>query len=145
MVIDFVIILVIWVAMIATAFWEAAVEEDEPWEKGKAGWQIISNGRVLLTSYHFWLFFVMFPALLAVPLIIGFSVRLLGVLLTAYASGLVIEDFAWFIVNPHYGLKKFTPKHAPWQIWIKIGKKGIPASYIVGLLIAVGSWYFLWR
>ena len=26
-----------------------------------------------------------------------------------------VEDFLWFVANPAYGLKRFTPKHIPWH------------------------------
>jgi hypothetical protein len=41
--------------------------------------------------------------------------------------GVIFEDFFWFILNPHYGLKKFTKEHAHWHHeWYK----GVPALYI---------------
>ena len=115
------------------------------WDKGKLGWKWKVGKRVLLTSYHFWLFIVMVPAFLAVPVVLNYSKELLGIVLSAYFSGLVVEDFAWFVVNPVFPFKKFNPKGAPWHIWIKFGKLAIPGSYVVGVLLAVTSWFFLWR
>ena len=84
----------IYIAMIANSFWEAYVEGNHPWEKGKLGWKLKIKGRVVLTAYHFWLFFVMHPIYLSLPFIIyGFNLKLFGILVSAFSSGLIIEDF----------------------------------------------------
>jgi len=86
------IILWIYAAMFANSFWEAYVEGRNSWDKGKLGWQI-QLGKFRLTAYHFWLFWVMYPLLLTLPLIIyGWDIKLFGILLSAYASGMVVQD-----------------------------------------------------
>lgn len=135
----------VWLAMIATSFWEASVEGENAWNKGKLGWKIKWKNRIILTSYHFWLFWVMFPALIAIPLALDFSWRFFGIILSAYFSGLVIEDYFWFVVNPKFTLKNFNPKDVKWHVWMQIGKFHIPYNYIIGIAIAVASWFFLWR
>ncbi len=139
--------LIIWGAMIATSFWEAYVEGKCAWEKGKLGWKIKVGKHTLLTAYHFYLFFIMFPLLVFVlPLtLMGFSWKLFGILLSAYSSGIMLEDFFWFVVNPTFKLKNFGSKHVKWYPWIKIDEFEIPAYYILDIGIAVLSWLFLWK
>ena len=81
----------------------------------------------------------------SLPLLINYSNKLLGILISAFSIGFMIEDFMYFIVNPYFGIKKFNKKQANWYPWIGIGKFQIPASYLIGIIIAVLSWYFLWR
>ncbi|MFH1916173.1 MAG: hypothetical protein ABIJ21_02820 [Nanoarchaeota archaeon] len=140
------IFLWIYAAMIATSFWEAYVEGKNPWDKGKLGWKIHCKGKVILTAYHFWLFIIMYPLLLAIPfLLYGFDLRLFGIILSAYVSGLMVEDFFWFIVNPYYGLKHWNPEHVHWYPWFQLGKFHIPVYYVLNIIVAGLSWYFLWR
>jgi len=135
----------VWLAMIAIGFWESRVEGKNAWGKKKLGWKLRYKKRVLFTSYHFWLFVVMVPAFLAIPLVLNFSIELLGIILSAFFSGLVVEDFTWFVVNPVFPFKKFNSKDAKWHIWVKLGKFEIPATYIISILLAIASWFFLWK
>ena len=53
----------------------------------------------------------------------------------------LIEDFLWFVFNPHFKLKKYKKKHIWWhaeQPWIC----GIPFHNIYGVLILVSLIYF---
>ena len=87
----------------------------------------------------------MIPAFLAIPLLLNYSKELLGILLSAYFSGLIVEDFTWFVVNPVFPLRKFNSKDAKWHFWLKIGKFEVPYSYIVAAILAIISWLILWR
>ena len=141
----FLIFIWVYAAMIATSFWEAYVEGNKPWDKGKLGWKIKYKGKVILTAYHFWLFFVMYPLLLSLTFVIyGFNWNLLGILVSAYFSGLVIEDFFWFIVNPVFKFKNWNSKHVTWYPWVKILDFEIPLYYLFSIAIAFLSWYFIW-
>lgn len=137
----------IWIILgfIAMSFWEAYIEGKYPWAGRQVGWKIKFSKRVTLTAYHFWIY-IMFFFWFTVPLaMFGWNLKLFGVIVSAVAVGAVIEDFFWFIVNPFYSLKKFNEKDTYWYAWLKIGKIQIPVSYIVGAVIALLSWYFLWR
>ena len=139
------IFLAVYIAMIAMSFWESSVEGRNAGNRKKHGWRIKFLGRTI-TRYHFFLFVVMFPALLSLPLIVsGWSTKLFGILLTAYLSGMVIEDFVWFLVNPVVKFSEWGPKLVNYYSWIKIGKVNIPVFYIINLLLCVIIWYFLWR
>lgn len=137
----------IYLAMIATSFWEAYAEGRNAWDKGKIGWKVKIGKNLELTAYHFWVFWVMFPSLILLPLFMyGFNIKIFGILMSAYFSGLIIEDFFWYVVNPQVRLKEFWTEFSDYYPWFKIkGKKIIPVGYILGIIVSVGSWYFLWR
>ncbi len=138
----------IWVylAMIAMSFWESEVEGRKAWDRGKMGWKI-KIGRYCLPAYHFFVFWVMWPLLLTLPLIIyGWDLKLLGILMSAYFSGIVLEDFMWFVVNPAIRFRdSFNPKFANYYPWLKIAGLEMPALHVIGLSLSVLSWYFIWR
>ncbi len=132
--------------MIANSFWEAYVEGRNPWDKRKLGWKITMRG-FTLPAYHFYLFFVMYPLLITLPFIIfGWNTRYFGIVLSAFLSGLVIEDFGWFVVNPVVELREFYTPFSDYYPWFKIGgRKIVPLGYLFGIFGALLSWYFLWR
>lgn len=129
------------------AFWEAYVEGRNPWDKRKLGWRIKLGKNFVLPAYHFYVFFIMWPVLLTLPFIIyGWNSKLFGILVSAYFSGMIIEDFLWFVVNPAVKLKEFWSDFSDYYPWVKInGRKIIPLGYILAFLVAISSWYFLWR
>jgi len=140
------IFIVVWGAMVANSLWEAYVEGDNPWDRRKLGWKIKLGNRYCYPAYHFFLFCVMWPLLLALPLVIyGWNLKLFGILLSAYASGLALEDFLWFVVNPAVKFSQFNPDYADYYPWFKLGRFQIPLCYIIEILIAIFSWYFLWK
>ncbi len=55
----------------------------------------------------------------------------------AFSSFLIIYwDFLWFILNPHFTIKKFEKEHIPWYTdsrWIA----GFPIDYWYGIGISV--------
>ncbi len=136
----------IWLALIASGFWEAYVEGRNAWDKGKLGPRFQMGGFVL-TGYHFALFWVMYPALLAIPFVItGWHVQLFGVMLSAYTIGMVLEDFTWYLVNPAVQFSEWFTEFSDYYPWIRIGgKKIIPIGYPVGFLVSFFSYWFLWR
>jgi hypothetical protein len=142
----YVILLIIWVAFIAMSFWESSVEGRNAGNRAKQGFKIKLFSKNWITRYHFFLFYVMIPIFIYLPLIIyGWNFELFGVLLSAHFSGIVIEDFVWFLVNPQIKIKQFNPKFVNYYPWLKFGKKiYIPLFYIVDLSIAIMSWLFIW-
>jgi|GEM_PF-656661 hypothetical protein len=137
---------IVWAAMIASGIWEAYVEGRNPWDKGKLGWKI-KIGSFVLTGYHFFLFWIMYPLFLALPFVFtGWNAELLGILISAYATGIIIEDFTWYVANPVVRFGEWFTEFSDYYPWIKVGgRKIIPTGYVVGVLVAIGSWYFLWR
>lgn len=132
--------------MIAHSFWEAYVEGRNAWDKKKLGWKITFFG-FSFPAYHFYLYVIMYPFLLTLPLIIyGWNFKLLGILISAYSSGIVIEDFMWYVVNPVVKFRELYTKFSDYYPWIRFkGKKIIPLGYIIGIVIALLSWYIIWR
>lgn len=135
----------VYVAMIAMSFWEAYVEGRNIWGKHKLGWKIMIYGRYCLPAYHFYVFIIMLPFLLSLPLVIyGWDFRLFGILLSAYFSGVVLEDFMYYVVNPVVKFSEFNSRFVYYYPWLKIGKFEIPVPYIVGIVFSVLSWCFIW-
>ncbi|MCB9362344.1 hypothetical protein H6504_02820 [Candidatus Woesearchaeota archaeon] len=135
---DMFIFLWVCVAMATVGVWESSVEGRKPWDKGKEGWKISFRGYTVLTRYHFWLFWVTLPMLLMLPIIVfGFDLHLFGVLCSAYLIGVVIEDFVWFLANPHYGVLRWNSKEVTWYPWVGVGAFQIPLYYILTLAVAV--------
>jgi hypothetical protein len=136
----------VYAAMISWSFAESSFEGRNSWDKGKIGFKI-KMGKFIISRYHLFAFFITFPLLLALPLIIyGWNIQLFGILVSAYMTGLIIEDFVWYLVNPAVKPKEFWTSFSDYYPWIKIGKrKIIPAGYIMYIVIALLSWWFLWR
>ena len=132
--------------MIAMAFWESSVEGRNAWDKKKLGWKLKIGKYVITSRYHFWVW-AMFAFLLALPLIVsGWNLQLFGILISAVASGAALEDFMWYVVNPAVKFKEWYSHFSDYYPWIRIGKiKIIPLGYAKGILIALLSWYFIWR
>lgn len=128
---------IIYAAMIATSFWEAYVEGRNAWDRKKLGWKIRFFGKYSLPAYHFYLFFIMFPLLLSLPFVIyGWDRKLFGIIASAYFSGLVIEDFMWYVVNPAVKLSEFNSKFVTFHPWVRFGKLEVPLLYIIALLFS---------
>ncbi len=140
------ILIFIWVilAFISMSFLERSIEGPNAWGKKAYGWKYKISKRLSLTEYHFW-FWILLILLFTLPLIINYSTRLLGILISAFSIGFIIEDFVYFIVNPYFGLKKFNKKDANWYHWIGSKNIQIPAYYLIGIIVAILSWYFLWK
>jgi hypothetical protein len=134
-------------AMIAMSFWEAYIEGRNSWDKGKLGWKIKIGKSFVLSAYHFYIFGVMWPLLLTLPFIIyGWDARLFGIILSAYLSGTVVEDFGWYVVNPAVKLREFWTSFSDYYPWIRVkGKKIIPLGYVLAIIASIISWYFLWK
>ncbi|MCR4284698.1 MAG: hypothetical protein NUV97_01475 [archaeon] len=128
----------IWAAMIAMSFWEAYVEGRNAWDKKKYGWKF-KIGKFVFTGYHFFVFWVMFPLLLTLPFVMfGWNAHLFWMVVAAFISGMIIEDFFWYIVNPEVKLREFWSSFSDYYPWIKInGKKIIPIGYVLGVILTI--------
>ncbi len=139
------IFIIVWLACIAMSFWEAYAEGRNAWDQGKLGWKI-KLGRFTLSGYHFFIFLVMWPLLLSLPLVIyGWDSKLFGILLSAYLSGLVIEDVMWYVVNPVVKFSELNTVFANYYPRFRLGKIKIPTGYVIGLIAAVASWLIFWK
>jgi hypothetical protein len=141
------ILIMLWVlfGFIAMSFWESSAEGRKAWDKGKVGWKLKIGKYVLTTRYHLWVN-VMIIMFIFLPLIVyGWNKRLFGILLSSYFLGFVLEDFFWYVLNPVVKLRELNTSFANYYPRIKIGKIKVPLFYFIGLILAVASWYFLWK
>jgi hypothetical protein len=135
----------IWGAMVALSFVESYAEGRNAWEKGKKGWKFKIYG-YYITGYHFYLFWVMLPVLVTLPLMIyGWDLKLFGIILSAYFSGMVLEDIMWYVVNPVVKFKELFTQFSDYYPWIKFNnQKIIPDIYVVGIILSIISWCLFW-
>jgi hypothetical protein len=88
-----------------------------------------------LTGYHFYLgmlvaFFFHFPFVAGIPWTLAFELKLLAMFFLFW----LVEDFLWFVFNPHYGFFRFTKSNVPWHSrWVF----GVPFSYYKFFLLAL--------
>ena len=130
----------------------AVVAELEIQIEGKNGWAgdlptwrinnkvtsfILGGAYHPLTGYHFFLsIFVMlffhFPFFVGLP----WSGSLELKILSSFFLFWMIEDFLWFVLNPHFGIHKFREIHIPWHknwIWI-VPRNGIFLGFVFLIL-----------
>ncbi len=125
-------------AFIAIAFMAVAVE-------GPTGGVFVRNTHFGLSG-DVWLFVVAIPLLLLIPLVMdGFHSKIVGTLLSGAFIGVVLEDFTWFLINPNYGLQNFNPSKATWLAWANFGSFSVPIGYIIGVALALLSWFVFIR
>ncbi len=141
------LLIFLWVilAFIVMAFLERTIEGPHGWASKTYGKKFMITKNFCIREYHIW-FWIFIIILISLPLaVFGFSLELFVILLSAFFLGMTTEDFLYFVVNPYFGLKKFNSKNVKWHFWLKLGKFEIPISYILCIIIAVLSWYFLWN
>jgi len=125
-------------AFISISFWAAAMEGPTGGLFGKRGIDVFG----VKLSADFWIFCVMAPLFLLLPLLVGgFESKLFGTLAAGAFIGGMLEDFFWFVVNPYYGVAKFNSTYATWLSWIKIGAFEIPNFYPLNIAAAVVVWF----
>lgn len=94
-------------------------------------------GGAHLTGYHFWLFSTII-FLLHLPFLMGIGWDLAAELKTLgyFFIFLIVEDFLWFVLNPAFGLRKFTKTHIHWhKNWIGF----LPKNYYLGIFLSLSS------
>lgn len=129
-------LLFLFVLAFAWAQMEIQIEGKNGWAAELPTWRVSDHwlldllyGSRPLTGYHVWAFVFVFLAL-HWPFAVGKvwtwreELRIVG----AYNVFWVVEDFLWFLMNPHYGLKSFT-RGKIW--WHKRWVLGVPLDYWV--------------
>jgi hypothetical protein len=127
------------------ANWEIQIEGKDGWAaklpawRIKKGWLIRLIGGRPITGYH--VLMISFTiAIVHLPLFfVTWSWRLECLLIGFYMGMMLIEDFLWFALNPHYGIKNFR-KGKIW--WHKEWWGPVPALYWILLVITVLLIYF---
>lgn len=102
-------------------------------------------GPLKVRRYHFYFQYLAISVFLLLPILAaGFSWHLFGILASGAFIGGIFQDFLWFVVNPHYGIKKFNSKDAYWLRWIKFGKIELPYFYLTHPILAIAIlWIFV--
>jgi len=130
------------------AQWEIQIEGKDGWaaklpcQRWEKGWLVRLTGGRPITGYH--LFMISFTiAIVHLPLFfVTWSWRLESLLFGFYAGMMLLEDFFWFVFNPHYGIKKFR-KGKIW--WHNKWWGPVPSLYWILLVIVVLLFYFGWN
>jgi hypothetical protein len=123
------------------ALWEIQIEGKDGWAAKLPGWRIdtgwimkLTGGRPL-TGYHIYMT-VFLISIVHLPLFfVSWSWRLESLLLGFYVGMVFLEDFFWFVLNPHYGIKNFR-KGKIW--WHKSWWGPVPALYWFLAFITAG-------
>jgi len=103
------------------ALWEIQIEGKEGWAAKLPTWRIekgwvvrIFGGRPI-TGYHVFMSLFMI-AVIHLPLFfVSWSWRLESLLIGFLVGMLLLEDFLWFVLNPHYGIKNFRRGKIWWH------------------------------
>lgn len=130
---------------------EIHIEGPGGWARDLPTWRIENewtrrffSGRPL-TGYH--LYVHLFVLLVVhLPYGLGFAApswqaeaRIVAFLILFW----VVEDFLWFVINPHFGLRRFRPEHVPWHAptwwWI------MPRDYWVFLPLGLALYWLGFR
>lgn len=123
---------------------EINIEGKDGWAKNLPTWTLRNKfidllwGGLPLTGYHFWLISTVL-AFLHFPFFLGLSwnLNMEFIILALFSFFWIIEDFFWFLLNPHYGLKRFNKLNAYWHYhWTLF----FPTSYFKFL---IGGLFFL--
>jgi hypothetical protein len=147
-----VVLLLMWVALLATLFaeLEIQIEGAHGWAAGLPTWRVddapilkLFFGGRAITGYHVFAFSFMFCVFhLPIVLVGHFAWRIEARILGSLMLFWMVEDFLWFVLNPAFGLAKFTPQHVPWHPhWLL----GVPVDYIVFTLLAVALLFAAYR
>lgn len=143
------------VYMLVTSFilalLEIQIEGKNGWAKDLPTWRISNKltslfyGARPLTGYHLHMnIFVLL--LLHLPVFFtGWSWELECILFGFLIGMWTIEDFLWFVFNPHYGLKKFKKENIPWHKnwWGPVPDFYIPFAIFSGTLLYLGRQFLL--
>jgi hypothetical protein len=139
-----IVIYVAYVCLLAFFFAnvEIQIEGGDGWAASLPTWRVENHwlldifwGGRAMTGYHAWVFSFMF-LIMHLPFFAGmkWDWRMELQILAGIKIFWIMEDFIWFVLNPVYGLEKFSPKHIPWHVeWIWF----MPTDYLTFLTTAV--------
>ncbi|MBL8880672.1 MAG: hypothetical protein JNG88_16285 [Phycisphaerales bacterium] len=139
-------------AAAAFALLEIQVEGPNGWAANLPTWRIpsIGVGRWIaklfpgrpLTGYHLWMLVFM---VIVVHLQFAFGLpwswagemRAIAFFLLFW----VAEDFLWFVLNPHFGIRRFRPEHIPWhsRAWWWVAPRDYWIATVIGLALYAAS------
>ena len=96
------------IAFSSLAFAEAEIEGR--YGGGGEHAKILRWGPVRIRKYHLFFQGISIPLFLLIVLVAaGIDLGLILILCIGYFLGGLLQDFIWFLINPHYGIKRFIP------------------------------------
>jgi hypothetical protein len=127
------------------ALWEIQIEGKDGWAAKLPGWRIekgwfvkVTGGRPI-TGYHLYMTVFLIAIVHLALFFTPWSWRLECLILAFYIGMVLLEDFFWFVLNPHYGIKSFRKGKIPWH-------KGwwgpLPSFYWILLVVLIVLIYF---
>jgi hypothetical protein len=137
-----ILLLLSWVLLLGIFFakTEIQIEGANGWAAALPTWRIEKHllldifwGGRAMTGYHAWVFSFMFLAFHLPHVVQGsFSWRMEARCIAALMIFWIAEDFLWFVLNPAFGLSRFSPEHIPWhKHWLL----GVPTDYLTYILL----------
>jgi hypothetical protein len=125
------------------ALLEIQIEGAKGWASGLPAWRIDAEWLLRLTSgkpltgYHIW-FNVQLILWLHLPFwFVPWNWASECTVAGTYLLMAVQWDFLWFVLNPHFGLSRFSREHVAWfRNWCW----KIPWDYPVGLILSLSTW-----
>lgn len=110
------------IVSILAAKLEIHIEGQHGWAKNLPTWRVKNGftklfwGELPLTGYHLYLMgtimaFLHFPFFFGVE----WSLSKELIIIAMFFFFFLMEDFFWFVLNPHFGLKKFSKSHIEWH------------------------------
>jgi hypothetical protein len=141
--------LMIWITLMGLFFamTEIHIEGPNGWATSLPTWRIEKHplldifwGGRAMTGYHAWFFsFIILvfhlPHVVYGCISLKTEARCIGSLMFFW----IIEDFLWFILNPAFGLSRFSAEYA---FWHKNWLFGVPTDYLTFSLI--GAMLLMW-
>jgi hypothetical protein len=120
---------------------EIAIEGPHGWAANLPTWRLSEHhwanaflGGKPVTGYHVWVITFVFSILHMPYVFVAPSWALEAQILSFFALFWVLEDFLWFVRNPHFGLANFKPDKIWWHsVWWG----SAPRDYYVGTVIGV--------
>jgi len=119
------------------ALWEIEIEGKEGWARKLPTWRRNTIFRKILggkplTGYHFWMIIIFLMGFHSIFLFQSWTLAKELTVIGTYFYYFLLEDVLWFVINPHYTIKKFLERKIEWhRRWIGI----LPVSYWFGLII----------
>jgi hypothetical protein len=119
---------------------EVQIEGANGWASNLPTWRVVDprftwifGGRPI-TGYHVYLNLLLITFFHLPLLFTRFTLRKEAALLSGFGMIAVLWDFLWFVINPHFGIEKYSPEFI-W--WFKHWRLGFPVDYYLGLAISL--------
>ncbi|MBI2624927.1 MAG: hypothetical protein HYW70_01150 [Candidatus Nealsonbacteria bacterium] len=134
---------IIYTAVLAVvfAYWEVQIEGQHghaaklPCWRKEDGWIVKKIfGGTPITGYHIGMNLFLILAFHFVFIFTDWTFLKEVLIAGLIFEFLILEDFSWFLINPHYGFKRFKKEHIHWhRRWMG----PVPSSYVYFGILAV--------